>query len=240
MNGKPNNPSAAPATATSKSRGTPSSAEIGWLPDCVYTGEKFESGLAFFADAAGRIIRFSREPADLAAAKRLPGQAALPGLVNGHSHAFQRVMRGRTEHRTRAARDTFLTWREARDLAAGRISGEDVYDTARMTFLEMMLSGITCVGEFHYLHHQPDGTPWPDPNFLSQEILRAAHDTGIRIALLKAAYARGGPARFLTPKPTASLPKPRRSPDSSPRPIPSRRPGWASRHTASARSPWTI
>jgi phosphoribosylamine--glycine ligase len=61
--------------------------ELGWLPDCVYTGEKFESGLAFFADAAGRISRFSREPADLEMAKRLPGQAALPGLVNTHSHA---------------------------------------------------------------------------------------------------------------------------------------------------------
>src|SRR5829696_8410372 len=65
--------------------------ESGWLPDLVYTGEKFEAGLAFFADTVGRIVRFSREPADLAAARRLEGQVALPGLVNGHSHTFQRV-----------------------------------------------------------------------------------------------------------------------------------------------------
>ena len=77
--------------------------ESGWLPDCVYTGEKFESGLAFFADALGRITRFSREPADMAAVRRLEGQAALPGLVNTHSHSFQRMLRGRTEQRTRDA-----------------------------------------------------------------------------------------------------------------------------------------
>jgi len=167
----------------------------------VYTGGKFESGLAFFADAMGRITRFSREPADTAAARRLAGQAALPGLVNGHSHALERVIRGRTERRPRAGPDAFPGWREARDQAVARLSGEDVFDTARMAFLEMMLSGITCVGEFHYLHNPPEGASWPDPNFLGQEILRAAHDTGIRIALLKVACARGCPARFATRDP---------------------------------------
>ena len=179
----------------------PSSSETGWLPDCVYTGGKFESGLAFFADAMGRITRFSREPADTAVARRLAGQAALPGLVNGHSHAMERVIRGRTERRPRAGPDAVPGWREARDQAVSRLSGEDVFDTARMAFLEMMLSGITCVGEFHYLHNPAEGASWPDPNFLGQEILRAAHDTGIRIALLKVACARGCPARFTTPSP---------------------------------------
>ena len=177
----------------------PPSSETGWLPDCVYTGGKFESGLAFFADAMGRITRFSREPADTASARRLAGQAALPGLVNGHSHALERVIRGRCERRPRAGPDAVPGWREARDQAVGRMSGEDVFDTARMAFMEMMLSGITCVGEFHYLHNPPDGASWPDPNFLGQEILRAAHDLGIRIALLKVASARGCPARFATP-----------------------------------------
>jgi formimidoylglutamate deiminase len=164
--------------------------EGGWLPDCVYTGEKFEFGLAFFADSLGRITRFSREPADLAAARRLAGQAALPGLVNAHSHSFHRVLRGRTEQRGRADAGPLGAWRETHDRVVARLSGEDVFDVARMAFLEMLLAGVTCVGEFHYLHHQPDGTPWPDANFLSREIIRAAHDVGMRIALLKVAQLR--------------------------------------------------
>lgn len=159
--------------------------ELGWLPDCVYTGEKFESGVAFFADTVGRITRFSREPADLALARRLAGQAALPGLVNAHSHAFHRVLRGRTELRSRSERDLRAQAREMHDRVAMRLSAEDVFDSARMVFLEMLLAGITCVGEFHYLHRQPDGAAYPDPNALAREVLRAAHDVGIRIALLK-------------------------------------------------------
>ena len=83
-------------------------AEAGWLPDCVYTEGKFESGLAFFADDLGRITRFSREPADLAAARRMPGQAALPGLVNGHSQAFQRALRGHPDRRGASRPDTVV------------------------------------------------------------------------------------------------------------------------------------
>lgn len=173
-----------------KSGAAHAASESGWLPDCVYTGEKFESGLAFFADALGRISRFSREPADLASARRLAGQAAMPGLVNAHSHSFHRVLRGRTERPGRTERDPVAGWREAHDRAAGRLSPEDIFDTARMVFLEMLLSGITCVGEFHYLQHRPDGTPWPERNFLAQEVIRAAHEVGIRLGLLQVAYAR--------------------------------------------------
>jgi formimidoylglutamate deiminase len=87
--------------------------ESGWLPDLIYAGQGFQSGLAMFADADGNITRFSSEPADLATAQRLRGRAILPGLINGHSHAFQRVLRGRTERRTPNARDSFWTWRES-------------------------------------------------------------------------------------------------------------------------------
>ena len=157
--------------------------ELGWLPDCVYTGEKFETGLAFFADAVGRITRFSREPADLAIARRLEGQAALPGLVNAHSHAFHRALRGRTERepRPRAAEERLLE----------RMTDEDVFDLARLAFLELLLSGITCVGEFLFLHRMPDGRPWPEVNQAGRAIVRAAHDVGIRIALLNVAVLRG-------------------------------------------------
>ena len=161
-----------------------------------------------FASADGRITRFSRDPADLSKATRLPNRAILPGLVNVHSHTFQRVIRGRTEHRTASQRDTFWTWREAMYRAANQLSPDQIYRTARMAFLEMLLSGITTVGEFHYLHHAPGGVPYEDRSRLALEILRAAEETGIRIALLRTAYVRAGwnkpadpgQARFITPR----------------------------------------
>ena len=161
-----------------------------------------------FADASGRITRFSRESADLAKAGRLRNRAILPGLVNVHSHAFQRVIRGRTEYRSGAERDTFWTWREAMYHAASRLSPEAIYHSARMAYLEMLLSGITTVGEFHYLHRAPGGIPYEDRNLLAWQVLRAADETGPRICLLRTAYARAGwrkpedagQARFLTPR----------------------------------------
>ncbi len=197
-------PTNEPATAA-KPPGAAAPKEIGWLPDCVYTGEKFETGMAFFADGTGRIVRFSREPADLAAAKRLPGQAALPGLVNTHAESWQRVLRGRFETRLRTDRDTVGNWREAHERALGALGAEDIYDAAKMAFIEMLIAGITCVGECHFLHRQADGTPWPEPLAAAKAILRAAHDTGIRIALLNGAWGRAdfrqpagsGPARSM-------------------------------------------
>jgi formimidoylglutamate deiminase len=123
---------------------------------------------------------------------RLQNRALLPGLVNAHSHAFQRVIRGRTEHRTKSSKDSFWTWREMMYSAATRLSPEDIYDASRMAFMEMALSGITTVGEFHYLHNQPDGSPYEDPNLLAKQVVRAARDVGLRIALLRVAYERAG------------------------------------------------
>lgn len=182
--------------------------ERGWLPDYIYCEGRFQSGMAMFADSSGRIIRFSDAPDDLQKAQRLPNRAILPGLVNVHSHTFQRAIRGRTEHRTGASHDTFWTWREAMYHAANNLSPEDIYDVARMAFVEMLASGMTSVGEFHYLHHAPDGTFYDDPNLLAQQILSAAQSTGVRAALLRTAYARAGwktapnpgQARFLTPR----------------------------------------
>ena len=166
--------------------------EQAWLPDLIYTGGRFQSGLALVCDQNGTIT--SLTPAneidnDLI---HLKNRALLPGLVNAHSHAFQRVIRGRTEYRTGDEQDSFWTWREMMYSAATRLAPEDVYDAARMAFLEMVLSGITAVGEFHYLHHAPDGTPYDDPNLIAREVVRAANDTGLRIALLRVAYSRSG------------------------------------------------
>jgi formimidoylglutamate deiminase len=159
-----------------------------------------------FVGPDGTITRFSRDESDLAKCRRLPNRAILPGFVNVHSHSFQRVIRGRTEHRTATQHDTFWTWRESMYHAANLLSPDAIYHAARMAFLEMLLSGITTVGEFHYLHHAPGGTPYEDRNLLAFQILRAADEVGIRIALLRTAYVRAGwhkaddprQARFIT------------------------------------------
>lgn len=126
-------------------------------------------------------------------ATRLAGQALLPGLVNAHSHAFQRLIRGRTEFVAAGhASDDFWSWREAMYQAATSLSPEELYVASRQAFLEMALAGITSVGEFHYLHHAPDGSPYADRQELAHQVIRAAREVGLRICLLRVAYARSG------------------------------------------------
>ena len=186
---------------------------IAWLPDLLYTGRRFERGRALVCNASGAIVKVAGVD-ELSAEKRirLANRALLPGMVNAHSHAFQRVLRGRTEYRT-SDKDSFWTWREMMYAAATRLTPEDVYDASRMAFLEMALNGITAVGEFHYLHYAPDGQPYDDPNLLAKEVVRAAGDVGLRIALLRVAYARAGfqiepnpkQARFIEKDPESYL-----------------------------------
>ena len=121
----------------------------------------------------------------------LPGKALLPGFVNTHSHSFQRLIRGKSESRAMSGRD-FWSWRGTMYHAAAQLDPQDVYDVARMAFLEMLLSGTTTVGEFHYLHNAPDGRPYDDPNVLSKQVIAAAQSVGIRIVLLRSAYLRSG------------------------------------------------
>jgi formimidoylglutamate deiminase len=162
-----------------------------WLPDLIYVDGLFQSDRALVCDNTGQIVQII-ESDEASSATRLKGRALLPGLVNAHSHAFQRVIRGRTEHRSQNTSDSFWTWREQMYAAADRLGPEDIYAASRMAFLEMALTGITAVGEFHYIHHSPDGSTYEDPNLLEREVIRAARDVGIRIALLRVAYARAG------------------------------------------------
>ena len=162
-----------------------------WLPDLVYVDGRFQADRAVVCDGAGKIEKIV-DGKDAADPIRLSGRAMLPGMVNAHSHAFQRVIRGRTEHRSEHATDSFWTWREQMYAAANTLEPDDLYAVSRMAFLEMALTGITAVGEFHYLHHSRDGSPYSDPNLLEREVIRAARDVGIRIALLRVAYARAG------------------------------------------------
>jgi len=102
---------------------------IAWLPDLIFTGERFQSGLALVCNSSGRIDRLARID-ELQDEKRisLTKRALLPGMVNTHSHAFQRVLRGRTEYRTNNQQDSFWTWREMMYSAATRLTPEDIYD----------------------------------------------------------------------------------------------------------------
>lgn len=125
-----------------------------------------------------------------AGANRLAG-LTIPGLANCHSHAFHRALRGRTQR----GRGTFWTWREQMYGVAARLTPDMYYTLARATYREMVLGGITCVGEFHYLHHGPDGTPYDDPNAMGHALLAAAADAGIRITLLDTCYLAAGIGR---------------------------------------------
>ena len=112
----------------------------------------------------------------------------VPGLANTHSHAFHRALRGRTQR----GRGTFWTWREQMYDVAARLDPETYLELARATYREMAAAGITSVGEFHYLHHQPDGTPYADPNEMGLALVHAAREAGIRITLLDTLYLSSG------------------------------------------------
>jgi formimidoylglutamate deiminase len=161
-----------------------------WLPDLILLKDKFVENTGLVS-VDGEIKDITSSTSGYKNVQRLKGKALLPGLVNSHSHAFQRVIRGQTERR-RGDRDTFWTWREAMYRAALSLLPEDIYDASRMAFLEMALSGITSVGEFHYLHRSSDGKSYDDPNLLASQVIKAAQDVGIRICLLSVAYARAG------------------------------------------------
>ena len=128
--------------------------------------------------------------------KELPGRILLPGLVNAHSHAFQRAFRGHVQWLERAG-DDFWSWRAAMYDVANRLPPKGVEAVSRLAFLEMAEAGITEVGEFHYLHHQPDGSPYADPDELAKRVIAAARSVGIRITLLRVAYGAGGVGQAL-------------------------------------------
>jgi formiminoglutamate deiminase len=123
-------------------------------------------------------------------AERLAG-LTIPGLANCHSHAFHRALRGRTQRE----RGTFWTWREQMYAVAERLTPDTYFELARATYREMVAGGITCVGEFHYLHHGPDGSPYDDPNAMGHALVEAAREAGIRIALLDTCYLTAGIGR---------------------------------------------
>ena len=160
-----------------------------YRPQLLYSGSGFISGSGLLVSPQGSVLAAGT---DLSAQTvDLPGKAVLPGFVNTHSHSFQRLIRGKSESRVTSGRD-FWSWRGTMYHAAAQLDPQDVYDVARMAFLEMVLGGTTTVGEFHYLHNAPGGRPYDDPNLLGKQVIAAAQSVGIRIVLLRSAYLRSG------------------------------------------------
>lgn len=155
--------------------------ERAWTGDAVVDGLRVEI-------ADGRFTGVAPGPAE--GAERLAG-LTMPGLANCHSHAFHRALRGRTQRE----RGTFWTWREQMYAVASRLTPETYFELARAVYREMVAVGITSVGEFHYLHHGPDGTPYDDPNAMGHALVAAAGEAGLRIALLDTCYLAAGIGR---------------------------------------------
>jgi formimidoylglutamate deiminase len=123
----------------------------------------------------------------------------LPALATAHSHAFQRKIRGLAERRSQNAKDDFWSWRGQMYEAARQLDPESIVSVSRIAFRELKNAGVHTVGEFHYVHHQPDGTPYEDRTILSDAVISAAKAEGLRIALLRVAYHRAGPGRAMEP-----------------------------------------
>jgi formimidoylglutamate deiminase len=116
-------------------------------------------------------------------------QITLPGLANVHSHAFQRGMAGLAEHRGSNSDDNFWSWREVMYRFLDRLTPDDMEAIAAMAYTEMLETGYTHVGEFHYLHNDVDGRSYADPAEMAAQIAAAARVTGIGLTLLPVFYA---------------------------------------------------
>lgn len=119
---------------------------------------------------------------------------SIPAMPNAHSHAFQIDLRGAAERPVPEAmrHDDFWSWRTEMFALADRLDPDSIREVSTRAFAEMRAAGYGTVGEFHYVHHRPDGTPYGDPNELAIAVAEAAVDAGIEIVLLPAAYHRNG------------------------------------------------
>jgi formiminoglutamate deiminase len=157
-------------------------AELAWLP-----GQGLRRDVLIEAEGGRFTSVLPSAPTAPGGAERLSG-LTLPGFANAHSHAFHRALRATTQ----AGRGTFWTWRERMYEAAARLDPDSYLQLARAVYAEMALAGVSCVGEFHYLHHRPSGRPYADPNAMGRALVQAAAEAGLRLTLLDACYLTGG------------------------------------------------
>ena len=163
--------------------------ELAWLGS-----ERAEPGVLIEVDGErfGRVEAGVQSPP--AGATRLEG-LTIPGMANAHSHAFHRALRGRAE----SGRGSFWSWRERMYELAGSLDPDNYRALAKATYAEMALAGITAVGEFHYVHHAPNGDRYDDPNAIGRALVEAAGEAGVRLTLLDACYLQAGPGQATQP-----------------------------------------
>ncbi|WP_030773104.1 formimidoylglutamate deiminase [Streptomyces sp. NRRL F-2664] len=158
-----------------------------WL-EHAWLGTHVEPGVALEVSAEGRVAALRTGTDTPPPGAEILRGLTLPGLANAHSHAFHRALRGAVQ----VGSGTFWTWRELMYRAAQNLTPETYFALARAVYAEMALAGITNVGEFHYVHHAPGGTPYADPNAMGEALIEAAAAAGIRITLLDTAYLSSG------------------------------------------------
>lgn len=151
------------------------------------------AGVRLKVDVAGNISRVQVQAPD-AADIRLG--TVLPGFGNAHSHAFHRALRGQTH----GEGGDFWLWRERMYGVAGQLDPLKYQELATAVFAEMLVSGYTAVGEFHYVHHRADGTPYEPAHAMELALAAAARAVGIRLVLLDTVYLQGGIGRELAPE----------------------------------------
>ncbi|MGN6381274.1 MAG: formimidoylglutamate deiminase [Dyella sp.] len=149
-------------------------------------GQAWQSDLSLAVDGDGRFAH-----AVSGSAGEALGRWVLPGMPNLHSHAFQRAMAGLAERRG-PGNDSFWTWREAMYRFAAALDPESLQAIAAQLYVEMLKAGYTQVCEFHYVHHQPDGTPYAQREAMSLALIEAAKEAGIALTLLPVLYMTGG------------------------------------------------
>ena len=160
-----------------------------WAPAAWISG-RWQQSVVLETDARGHWLRVETgEPAPHDA-ERLAGPV-LPGLVDAHSHAFQRAFAGLAERRE-GVDDDFWSWRDRMYRVANAVTPESLRAIAAHLYVELLRGGYTQVCEFHYLQHQADGTPYDDPLALSMALADAAGDAGIGLTLLPVLYERAG------------------------------------------------
>jgi formimidoylglutamate deiminase len=123
------------------------------------------------------------------------GTLRLPALATAHSHAFQRALRGQAQRPAVAGADDFWSWRGRMYALASSLTPESIHAISLVAYRELARAGVRTVGEFHYVHHRPDGAPYADRTVMADAVIRAAKEAGLRIALLRAAYHRDGIGR---------------------------------------------
>ncbi|WP_308123988.1 formimidoylglutamate deiminase [Mycolicibacterium xanthum] len=163
-----------------------------WWCEHAWLGDRFADGVR--VTVANGVIT-AVQPNTAPEGNTLYGMV-IPGMANTHSHAFHRALRSHTQR----GGGSFWTWRDAMYRVSQRLTPDSYLELARAVYAEMALAGITTVGEFHYLHHGPDGTPYDDPNEMGHALIEAAAQAGIRLTLLDTCYltanAAGDPLEY--------------------------------------------